>query len=294
MREAASLLHLLGGMGSRHLVLIGGLVPPLLVPDAAVAHLGSADIDFCLSVAMTEGATRQYAASLQELIAPYFEPASPAGHRWRKRDGTPGLPLIVDFLAARSEDTAVSADGVLVPVTETVEHNLGVHLTPFAIRAGHLVDLDAEVLTVEDVDLLYDRATTDVDVRFAGPVGFLMAKADALFDRNETKDGYDVAWWCLHAGSSPPEVAQMVIERPAYRDERFPEAIAELRRAFKTPDAPGPHGYATETHPDLEPGDHDYDLARNAAFATVSAVVDELERHLWGRTQLKRMRPPST
>jgi hypothetical protein len=39
MREAASLLHLLGGMGSRHLVLIGGMVPPLLVPNAEVAHL---------------------------------------------------------------------------------------------------------------------------------------------------------------------------------------------------------------------------------------------------------------
>lgn len=192
MREAASLLHLLGGMGSRHLVLIGGMIPPLLAPNAAVAHLGSADIDFCISVAMTEGATRQYAASLQELIAPYFEPASPAGHRWRKREDAPGLPLIVDFLAAKSEDTVITPEGALEPATETVEHNLGVRLTPFAIRAGHLVDLDAEVITIEDVDLLYDRATADIDVRYAGPVGFLMAKADALYDRNETKDGYDV------------------------------------------------------------------------------------------------------
>lgn len=33
-REAASLFHLLGGMGSKHLVIVGGLVPPLLVPGA--------------------------------------------------------------------------------------------------------------------------------------------------------------------------------------------------------------------------------------------------------------------
>lgn len=104
-------------MGSRHFVLIGGMVPPLFVPNAAVAHLGSADIGFCISVAMTEGATRQYAASLQELIAPYFEPAASAGHRWRKREGVPGLPLIVDFLAAKSEDTAVSPDGGLEPTS---------------------------------------------------------------------------------------------------------------------------------------------------------------------------------
>jgi hypothetical protein len=120
-------------------------------------------------------------------------------------------------------------------------------------------------------------------VRFAGPVGFLMAKADALFDRNETKDGYDVAWWCVQAGPSPGDVAQIVIGRPAYHDDLFPEAVAELRRAFKTPDAPGPHGYATEMHPDLQPGDRDYDLARNSAFATVSAIVDELAEHLWSK-----------
>jgi len=281
MREAASLLHLLGGMGSRHLVLIGGMVPPLLVPNAEVAHLGSADIDFCISVAMTEGATRQYAASLQELITPYFEPASPAGHRWRKRNDAPGLPLIVDFLASKTDDTSVSPEGVLEPASDVVEHNLGIRLTPFAIRAGDLVDRDAEMVTVADVDLLYHRATADVDVRYAGPVGFLMAKADALFDRNETKDGYDVAWWCLHAAPSPRDVAQIVIARPAYRDDLFPEAVAELRRAFKSPDAPGPHGYATEMHPDLEPGDRAYDLARNSAFATVSEVVDELAKHLW-------------
>jgi hypothetical protein len=179
MREAASLLHLLGGMGSRHLVLIGGMVPPLLVPNAEVAHLGSADIDFCISVGMTEGATRQYAASLQELISPYFEPASPAGHRWRKRNDAPGLPLIVDFLASKTDDTVVSPEGALEPATDVVEHNLGVRLTPFAIRAGDLVDRDAELVTVEDVDLLYDRATADVDVRYAGPVGTQPARRRA-------------------------------------------------------------------------------------------------------------------
>jgi hypothetical protein len=34
-------------------------------------------------------------------------------------------------------------------------------------------------------------------------------------------------------------------------------------------------------HPDLEPGDREYDVARNLAFATVSAVVEELKKSLW-------------
>jgi hypothetical protein len=94
-----------------------------------------------------------------------------ACYRWRKRPDAPGLPLIVDFLAAKTEDTAVSPDGSIEPVSELVASNLGVRLTPFAIRAGHLVDEDAETLTVENVDLLYHRAVADVDVRYAGPSG---------------------------------------------------------------------------------------------------------------------------
>jgi hypothetical protein len=58
VREAASLFHLLGGMSAKHLVIVGGMVPPLLVPHASAPHVGSTDIDLCLSVAITEGATR--------------------------------------------------------------------------------------------------------------------------------------------------------------------------------------------------------------------------------------------
>lgn len=225
--------------------------------------------------------TRQYAESLREAIDPYFEPASTAGHRWSKRPGAPGIPILIDFLATRRESTPVAADGSLDSPVENVGMNLGIALTPFAIRAGAVIDEDVEAMTLEDVDLLFHRATADVDLRYAGPVGFLMAKADALYERNETKDGYDVAWWAIHAGPTVEATAALVTRRPAFRHELFPEAVAELRRAFKSPDAPGPHGYATELHPDLQPGDHLYDIAKNQAFATVSAVVDALAAELW-------------
>ena len=136
-------------------------------------------------------------------------------------------------------------------------------------------------MTVEDVDLLYSRAVADVDVRHAGPVGLLAAKADALSDRNESKDGYDVAWWCLNAGPDPAAVANLVMERPGFKDELFPETVAILKRAFKSPGAPGPHGYATELVPDGEPGEDAYDLACNEAFAEVGKVAEILADNLW-------------
>lgn len=109
--EAASLFYLLEGMAAKHLVIVGGLAPPLLVPEAADAHIGSADIDLCLSLTITGGATREYYRSIEEALEPYFEPERSSGFRWRKKDSAPGLPLILDFLAPVAEDDTLLADG---------------------------------------------------------------------------------------------------------------------------------------------------------------------------------------
>lgn len=111
--EAASLFYLLGGMAAKHLVIVGGLVPPLLVPQAADAHIGSADIDLCLSLAITEGATHEYYESIEKILTPHFELENASGFRWRKQEGAPGLPLLVDFLAPTAEDDTLLADGTV-------------------------------------------------------------------------------------------------------------------------------------------------------------------------------------
>jgi hypothetical protein len=280
--EAASLFYLLGGMAAKHLVIVGGLVPPLLVPQAAEAHIGSADIDLCLSLAITGGATREYYHSIEEALAPYFEPERSSGFRWRKKDSAPGLPLVLDFLAPATEDDTLLTDGTRALDGETAAKNAGPRLRPFPIRAGGLVDEDALSRTLEGIQLVYRRrARADVTIRYAGPVGFLAAKADALAGRNDSKDGYDVSWWCLNARPSGAEVAALVTERPAFKQELFQESVAQLRAAFRAPDYPGPDGYAREKHPNLQPSDEEYELARNAAYTVVWEVVEILEKHLW-------------
>jgi hypothetical protein len=67
-------------------------VPALLVPAAATAHVGSRDIDFCLSVALTQGVTREYYKSIEEAIEPFFEPTKRNRFRWIKRGLLPELP----------------------------------------------------------------------------------------------------------------------------------------------------------------------------------------------------------
>jgi hypothetical protein len=281
LREAAGLFYLLGGVGSQHLAIVGGLVPPLLVPDAADAHVGSADLDFCLSVAITEGATREYYLSTEEMIGKYFEPAR-SGFRWRKQAGVGGLPILIDFLAPAAEEDATTADGTRELAEETAAANAGIRLRPFPIRSGGLIDQDAETRVLEGVEIVYETdLRADVMVRFAGPVGFLAAKADALDGRRDSKDGYDVSWWTLNAQPTPAEVAELVIARPAFRNDLFPESVHELQTAFQGPDYPGPHGYAKEKHPSLDANDEQYNLARNEAYSAVSALLEVLRKNLW-------------
>lgn len=281
VREAASFLHLLGGTGSKHLVIVGGMAPPLLVPEAADQHVGSADIDLCLSVAITQGATREYYESIQALIECYYEPVVGSGFRWQKKDAVAGLPLLVDFLAPGNDETPL-ADGTRELHDPTAAANAGPQLRPLPIRSGRLVDEDAIATTVKGVELVYRQGVrADVVIRHAGPVGFLAAKADALHGRNDSKDGYDVSWWCLNARRTPEEVAGLVTERPAFKDAVFQESVAQIEASFGAPDYVGPDGYAREKHPDRTPGDDVYEQARNSAYHAVSSVIAILKERLW-------------
>jgi len=263
------------------LTVIGGLIPPLLVPAAAGSHVGSADIDLCLSVAITRGDTQEYYKSIQKLIEPYFEPVPGNSFRWQKKDGAPGRLLLVDFLGPESDHDTTTVDGTRLLEDEVAAANAGPALRPFALRAGELIDVDAETSILEGVELLYHEGRADVDVRHSGPVGFLTAKAFAFAGRSDSKDGYDVSWWCLNAAKTPKEVAQLVMARPAFKHDDFQDAVYFLKRTFREPDYPGPMGYAIESFPGLRRGDDEFDRAANAAYAAVAAVVEELHANLF-------------
>jgi hypothetical protein len=230
-------------------------------------------------VAITEGGTKEYYKSIEAKISPHFEPFE-SGFRWRKKPGVEGIALLVDFMAPEVEATPLE-DGTLGLEDKIARANVG-KLRPFPLRAGRLVDADAMARTINSVDLVYKQGVrADVAIRHAGPVGLLATKADALNQRDEPKDGYDISWWCLNAKPEPREVAELVIERDAFKDPYFQESVALLEKAFKAPDYPGPDGYARVRHPRLDPGDALYGEDRNAAFLAVSELVKFLKPALW-------------
>lgn len=174
------------------------------------------------------------------------------------------------------------ADGTLRLEDETAADNVGPRLRPLPLRSAGVVDADPVSKLIEGVELVYQPGTrADVEIRHTGPVGFLASKADAFNTRADTKDGYDVAWWCINCDPDPEVVARQVIERDAFREEYFQESIAILDRAFRARDYPGPSGYAAEEQNELGPGDQAYEEARNLAFSAVSTVLGRLRGALW-------------
>ena len=95
--EAADIVRSLGFAAS-HVVLIGGLVPGLLVPvlDPGIEpHVGTADIDLCLSVALIEGDTATY-DRMEAVLRRLGFSESGASFRWRR---SAGVPVTVEFSA---------------------------------------------------------------------------------------------------------------------------------------------------------------------------------------------------
>src|SRR3954447_4442984 len=82
LSEAAGLIKALG-FAAQHVALIGGIVPGLLVPvlDPGVEpHIGTTDLDVCLSVAIMEGTTGYYQKIQQTLRDAGFKPTEES---WR-------------------------------------------------------------------------------------------------------------------------------------------------------------------------------------------------------------------
>ncbi len=250
------------------------------MPEAPNPHRGSADIDLSLSMAITRGETSEYYRSLEAAIEPYFEPFG-AGFRWRKRDGAPGVGLLVDFMGPDAEATHLD-DGTLQPEDPVAVDNTGAVLRLYPLSAATIVEEDARSAEIERVPLVYeDGVHADVTIRHTGPVGFLASKADAFTTRSHAKDGYDVSWVCLNAAESPEEAASWVTDCPAFKNEYFAESVDKLNKVFKEVTYPGPSGYAREMNPNRGPGDDAYDRDRNAAYLRVSRVLKLLRDRLW-------------
>lgn len=220
--EAADLIRAFGFLSS-HVVLIGGLVPGLLVPvldPGLEPHVGTGDIDLCLSVALVEG---------------------DVSFRWTRQSG---LALTVEFFCPAGEGRP--AGRVFRPLAAenpTAKANFGGRLTALALDAGGLLTTDVELIT-RHVTLPDGKGTLDVQLNVTGPLAFLVAKIDALLKRDKPKDAYDLVWLIESWPGGPAAAAAEFTARPAYSAPQVAEAMDQIGTAFAGTGAIGARSYA--------------------------------------------------
>jgi len=262
--EAAHLLRHLG-FAVEHIVLIGGVVPSLLIldPGGGHPHLGTGDLDLCLSVAIVEGDTGEYERIETALKKAGYGPTDES-FRWKQ---TRRLGLQVEFFCPAGEGRpAAKMFRPRADESPTAKLNFGPKLSAFAIDAGEVIGLDV-VIVEREVTLPEDGGRTNFSFRVTGLVAFLVAKTAALVGRDKPKDAYDIVWIIENWDGGPVGAASAVMANAVLGREDVRAALSLLSEKFSRPDELGPSAYSRFM---AEPGagiDERARLSRGAAGA---------------------------
>ena len=213
-------------------VIVGGLVPNLIVPQADLPasrplHVGTMDIDLGLAIAILNG--QRYHELCERLRQSGFQPdTNDAGRqtsqRWRI--DADGQTVTVDFLIPAQGES--DHGGTL----RNFEPGFAAIITPgleLAFQDRKLVRLAGETLH-------HERAARDVWVCDAG--AFTVLKALAFEGRGGNKDAYDLIYILQNYGDGVVDVFQRL--RPLLNTPAAQQALTVLKRDFLGVDAIGP------------------------------------------------------
>lgn len=213
-------------------VIIGGLVPSLLVPQnqhavTAEPHAGTMDLDLGLDVELLT--TGLYEPLTDRLRAAGFtldtnDRGNPTRQRWLPPAGFRSVG--VDFLIppTRKADRGGALRNIQPDFAAVIAPGL------------HLAFRDSVTVPLRGTTIAGERATRRVNV--CGPGAFVVLKALAFRERGENKDAYDLYYLLRYYGSTLDDIADRL--RPLLDDDATRFAVAILREDFTEHDGVGP------------------------------------------------------
>ena len=209
------------------LVVVGGWVPDLLLPDADEPHIGSIDVDLALDASkLNDG---RYADILKLLLdtkryrkgAKDFQLVVTVD---LKDDGKP-LEVEVEFLAPKDVKMKKRSPKLLTDFRVLKADACGV-----AFHAP--IELPITGKSVRG-------AKNTVRLRVASLADFLVMKAHAIGGRDKPKDTYDLCYCLDHFPGGVASLAKAWETR--HREKDVARAVEILREKFASMDAFGPH-----------------------------------------------------
>ncbi|MFA5844556.1 MAG: hypothetical protein WC971_06975 [Coriobacteriia bacterium] len=250
------LAHILGEYRDE-MVIVGGWVPFLLMPDAA-GHVGSTDVDIALNhLAETD----EVYARISELLRDHgYVQDARQPFIWFKDVGFEGADAArveVDFLAGEYGGTNKEHR------TQRIQD-----MRPRKARGADLL-LDGSV--ERQIEARLPNGAIDmVTVKVAGVVPYLVMKSSALGSRVKEKDAYDI-WFTL--ANYPGGAAAVVEEFKLFATHGLVlEALALLDDKFASPQHFGPVSVALF----LEAEGEEAERIKRDAYERVRALITEL------------------
>lgn len=256
-----ALVTLLGDLGPwrERIYLAGGLAPRYLVgelPEGARAHVGTADVDLVIGLALGDETPETYRTLQNNLEKAYFEQKEPS-FRWAR--DVEGVTVFVEFLCETEE---VEPGRIFRPKGESAGSKLGA----FNVRGAHLVRDDFIERVIEG-GRLDGGGRSKVTVRVANLLPYTVLKIFAFQDRHENKDAYDLVFTLLNHDGGPRAAGRAAAASPVAGHLQVKEALALLGERFRDAQQDGPNAYAAFL---AEPADEEQTARlRQEAVATV-------------------------
>jgi hypothetical protein len=124
------------------------------------------------------------------------------------------------------------------------------------VRGAQLVTRDYIECMIE-ADRFDDGGHSQVTVRVADILAYVVLKILAFQDRHENKDAYDLIYCLLNYGDGPGDAGRHAADSAIAGHEQVRNALALLAERFESADHDGPHAYSAF----LDDGDTE-DVAR--------------------------------
>ena len=248
------LTHILGEYRD-DMVLVGGWIPELLIPQSQERHVGSLDVDLALNhKELTAAGYRMIGEILlqhgyaQDKQQPFIFHKTVRGH-----------VVQVDFLAGEYGGTGKSR-----------RTQKALDMQPRKARGCDLV-FQIEPARVSVKGKLPDGVLDEVQVQIASVVPFLVMKGMALDDRRKAKDAYDI---CFVLSNYPGGVEAVVaVFKPYLELVLVKEGLKKIAAKFATLDHIGPKDVA-DFDDTLDAQEHT--IRQRDAFEKVSFLLRQL------------------
>lgn len=233
-----ALVTLLGDLGPwrERIYLAGGLAPKYIVghlPEGARAHVGTADVDLVLGLALGDETEETYRTLKNNLEKSGFHQDQPS-YRWSR--GADAGRVLVEFLCETDE---VPPGGIFRPKGEST----GSGFAAFNVRGAHLVRDDYLDRQIE-AERLDSGGRSRVLMRVANLMPYAVLKILAFQDRHANKDAYDLVFTILNYPGGPRVAGEAASKSAVAAHPQVRGAIALLGERFADAEADGPSAYA--------------------------------------------------